>query len=90
MCNDALYLTVYETATIHSQGTQNPEVHDMIMHASHVIGRGQGHSRCMAHKKDIFFLKNPLSESESLYYISTVNMQDFVFCGYCGADNFIQ
>lgn len=58
MCNDALYLTVYETATIHSQGAQNPEVHDMIMHASHVAGRGQGHALCMAHKKkDFFFLK---------------------------------
>lgn len=54
MCNHALYLTVCETAALHSQGTQNSEVHDMIMHASHVIGRGQGHALSMAHKKDIF------------------------------------
>ena len=51
MCNDALYLTVYETATIHSQGAQNPEVHDMIMHASHVTGRGQERVLFMAHRE---------------------------------------
>lgn len=50
MCNDAVYLTVYENAAIHSHGTQNPEVHDMIMHASHVTGRGQEHALYMALK----------------------------------------
>lgn len=49
MCNDALYLTVYEAAAVHSQGTQNPEVHDVIMHASRVPGRGRGGAAlCMA------------------------------------------
>lgn len=49
MCNDALYLTVYEAAAIRSQGTQNPEVHDVIMHASRVPGRGrEGAALCMA------------------------------------------
>lgn len=52
MCNDPVYLTVYENAAIHSQGTRNPEVHDMIMHASHVTGRGQELGVCMALKKD--------------------------------------
>lgn len=49
MCNDALYLTVYEAAAIHSQGTQNPEVHDVIMHASRVPGRGRGELRSAWH-----------------------------------------
>lgn len=51
MCNDALYLTDYESATILSQGTQNPEAHDMIMHGSHVDDRGQERAICMAHIK---------------------------------------
>lgn len=58
LCNDALYLTVYETAAIHSQDTQNPAVHDMIIYASHVIGGGQGHILCMVHKKKKDFFMN--------------------------------
>lgn len=51
MCNDALYLTVYEAAAIHSQGAQNPEVHDVIMHASRVPVRGREVALRMARVK---------------------------------------
>lgn len=47
MCNDAVCLTVFENA---AHGTQNPEVHDMIMHASHVTGRGREHALYIALK----------------------------------------
>lgn len=44
---------------------QNPQVHDVIMYASHVTGRGQECGLCMVLKKDC----------------STVNIQEFfVFC----------
>lgn len=58
LCVMTLSVWQYETAAVHSEDTQNPEVHDMIMHACRVIGKWQGHSACMAYTFFFFFEKS--------------------------------
>lgn len=75
LCVMMLSVWQYETAAVHSEDTQNPEVHDMIMHACRVIGKWQGHSACMAYT--FFFSLKNLTQNLN-YLILNANIHSFL------------